>query len=72
MLSMADHCIALESQADKSRSVSAQVMVSGMEISSAGGSRSQASETVTNLFSYSESQDGMRAFMKSKIPVSFH
>ena len=61
-----------ESQAERSRSVSAQVTVSGMEISSAGGMRSQASETVTNLLSYSPSQLGMRVFIKSKIPVSCH
>lgn len=49
---MAEICMALESQADKSRSVSAQVTVFGIDTSSTGSSKSQASETVTNLFSY--------------------
>lgn len=56
---VADFCMELESQADKSRSVSAQVTVSGIEISSWGCSKSVASDTVTNLFSYSSSQSGI-------------
>ena len=69
---MAECCIELDSQADKSRSVSAHVTVSGIEISSAGGVSSQASDTVTNLLSYTPSQFGIREFMKLKIPVSSH
>ena len=62
----------LEHQAERSRSVSAQVTVSGMETSSTGGISLQASETVTNWLSLSLSHDEMNEFMKSKIPVSSH
>ena len=43
--------MSLESQAERSRSVSAQVTVCGIEISPTGGVSLLASETVTNLFS---------------------
>ena len=70
--SMAEVCIELESHADRSRSVSAQVTVSGIEMSSAGLDILHASDTVRNLLSYSESQLGIKWFIKLNMPVSSH